>query len=204
MAHANDFEKMSTDSYAELNSENNSNWSENDEYLIKIARYDMLFRITDASLLSATTDEGYLRYITFTLVSRAETPTKNTSIDETGLANGLVFTHFQLLEQNPTMQLGQCAMHFDMTRGPNDDAGNPLLVWRLVDDWDSKGYYEHQAKGYVKRYVGGGVVGHAVLSSAERERIKEREHLGVERAPKIQGKERLNAVNERLEDAATR
>jgi hypothetical protein len=56
----------------------------------------------------------------------------------------------------------------------------------------------------VKRYVGGGVVGHAVLSSAERERIKEREHLDVERAPKIQGKERLNAVNERLEDAATR
>jgi hypothetical protein len=86
MAHANDFEKMSTDSYAELNSENNSNWSENDEYLIKIARYDILFRITDASLLSATTDEGYLGYITFTLVSRAETPTTNTSIDETGLA----------------------------------------------------------------------------------------------------------------------
>jgi hypothetical protein len=87
-------------------------------------------------------------------------------------SNGLVFTHFQLLEQNPAMQLGQCAMHFDMTRGPNDDAGNPLLVWGLVDDWDSKGYYEHQAKGYAKRYVGGGVVDHAVLTSAERERIQ--------------------------------
>jgi hypothetical protein len=86
MAHANDSKKISTKSYAEVTSENNSNWSENDEYIIKIARYDMLSCITDAGLLSATTDdEGYLGYIIFTPVSRAETPTTNTSINEMGL-----------------------------------------------------------------------------------------------------------------------
>ena len=70
-------------------------------------------------------------------------------------------------------------MALDMTQGPMDDAGYPLLSWRIYD-WHHGG--EVDAHGWARRYNGTGRNGlgsHWLLSPIEKKRIKDRENLGL-------------------------